>query len=56
MTNKEQNINETNMQECIAELNTNLDQIHENLNQVGLVMKEILEVLREKNSKKSSQE
>ena len=56
MINKEQNINETNLQECIAEINAKFDGIHENLNQVGLVMKEILEVLREKNLKKPSQE
>jgi len=56
MTNKDQKMNEKNLQECIAEINANFDQIHENLNQVGVVMKEILEVLKEKKSHKPFQE
>lgn len=56
MTNKDQNMNEINLQESIAELNAKLDGIQENFNQVGVVMKEIFEVLRERNSHKPSQE
>ena len=50
MKNKEYEINEMNLQEGFEELNVQLAEIHENLNQLGVVMKEILEVIKLKNS------